>query len=48
MNVVDLSITTEHQEVVKTGNTSKMLLRTSRDPFFNKKIHEVTNKRNGP
>ena len=37
-NVVDLSTTTEHQEVVKTGNTSRILSRTSSDPFLTKKF----------
>jgi len=38
MIVVDLSITIEHQEVLKIGRTSRKLLRISRDLFLTQKF----------
>jgi len=37
-SVANLSITIEHQEVLKIRSTSRKLLRTSRDPFLMKKF----------
>ena len=41
MNVVNLSTTTEYQEVMKTGNTLRMLSRTLRDSFLMKKFMKL-------